>query len=168
MMNSGTMSDRLREAMENKGREDSGTLIGQFASTVRREQSDSGEMKEFVWVNKGEELDMGAPDEQWQQTPGSFKVYGNWNEYAQGQDQDGNMMLPDEDFPYVRNSDGNFTLDESTMDGKSRGEEAAQGLGGQGESQMQDLMEKLGGMRGQGGQPAPGRKMPGGGRIIRY
>jgi hypothetical protein len=32
---------------------------------------------------------------------------------------------------------------------------------------MEDLMEKLGQMRGQGGQPAPGRKMMGGGRIYR-
>ena len=100
-MNAGGMSDRLREAMEQKGREDSGTLMGQFASTVRREQADNGEMKEFVWVNKGEELDFNAPDEVWQQTPGSFKVYGNWNEYAQGQDDEGNMFLADDDFPYI-------------------------------------------------------------------
>lgn len=165
-MNSGGMSDRLREAMEQKGREDSGTLMGQFASTVRREQADDGEMKEFVWVNKGEELDMNAPDDVWQQTPGSFKVYGNWNEYAQGQDDEGNMFLADDDFPYIRNAEGQFVLDESTYEGRSRSDEMGrQELGGQGASPMEDLMEKLGQMRGAGGAPAPGRKMAMGGRI---
>lgn len=168
MMNSGTMSDRLREAMEEKGREENGTLIGQFASTVRREQSDSGEMREFVWVNKGEELDMGAPDDEWQNTPGSFKVYGNWNEYAQGQDQEGNMFLPDEDFPYIKNAEGQYVLDESTYEGRSRSDEMGrQQLGGQGASPMEDLMEKLGQMRGQGGQPAPGRQMGMGGKVYK-
>ena len=168
MMNSGTMSDRLREAMEEKGREENGVLIGQFASTVRREQSDSGEMKEFVWVNKGEELDFDAPDEEWQNTPGSFKVYGNWNEYAQGQDEEGNMFLPDEDFPYIKNSEGQYVLDESTFEGRMRGiETERKAQGGPGESRTGDLMEILNQMRGPGGQPAPGRQMGMGGKIYR-
>ncbi len=167
-MNSGTMSDRLREAMEEKGREESGTLIGQFASTVRREQSDGGEMREFVWVNKGEELNFDAPDEEWQNTPGSFKVYGNWNEYAQGQDEEGNMFLPDEDFPYIKNSEGQYVLDESTFEGRMKGiETERQAQGGPGESRTGDLMEILGQMRGQGGQPAPGRQMGMGGKIYK-
>ena len=145
-MNSGTMSDRLREAMEEKGREENGTLIGQFASTVRREQADSGEMKEFVWVNKGEELDMNAPDEVWQQTPGSFKVYGNWNEYAQGQDQEGNMFLPDDDFPYIKNSEGQYVLDESTFEGlqKMKGIEvgSSSAQGGPGESRTGETSDR--------------------------
>jgi hypothetical protein len=171
MMQNSTMSDMIRQMMEKKKespqQEGGGTLVGQFASTVRMDQMPNGESREFVWVNKNEELDYDAPDQVWEDTPGSFKVYGNWNEYAQGQDEEGNMFIPDEDFPYVRNEEGNFVLDESTLDGQMRGTEAGRNLGGPGASKMEDLMEKLGQMRGPGGQPAPGRKMAMGGKIYR-
>ena len=168
MMNAGSMSDRLREAMEEKGREENGTLMGQFASTIRREQADNGEMKEFVWVNKSEELDFDAPDEEWQHTPGSFKVYGNWNEYAQGQDEEGNMYIFDDDYPYINNSDWQYVIDESTFEGRMKGiETERKAQGGPGESRTGDLMEILNQMRGPGGQPAPGRQMGMGGKIYK-
>ena len=40
-----------------------------------------------------------APDSEWESQPGAIKIYGNWNEYAQGQDADGTMFLPDDQFP---------------------------------------------------------------------
>lgn len=155
------MSDMIRQSMEKKQPQgnESGTLMGQFASTVRREQAPSGEMKEFVWVNKNEELDYNAPDAEWQNTPGSFKVYGNWNEYAQGQDEEGNMLIFDEDYPYVRNAEGQFVLDEATFEGRMKGiETERRAQGGPGESRTGDLMEILSQMRGQGGAPAPGQR----------
>jgi hypothetical protein len=164
------MSDMIRQMMDKKqgGGTDADNMIGQYASTVRQEQAPDGSMREYVWFNKqNEDLDFDSSDEEWSRDENSFKVYGNWNEYAQGQDEEGNMFLPDEDFPIIKNESGEWSLDEKTYDAQDRGYEATKGLGGPGASPMEDLMEKLGQMRGQGGQPAPGRKMMGGGKVIK-
>jgi len=154
MMNNSTMSDMIRQMMEKKqGGDDGFTMMGQYTSTVQQEQGPDGGMREFVMYDDGD--------------GNEIKVYGNWNEYAQGQDEEGNMFLPDEDFPIVKNESGEWSLDEKTYDAQDRGYEATRDLGGPGASPMEDLMEKLGGMRGPGGQPAPGRKMMRGGRIYR-
>ena len=172
-MNNSNMSDMIRQMMEKKkGGQGEGTdatnLIGQYASTVQQEQAPDGSMREYVWLNKNnEDLNMNSSNEEWSRDENSFKVYGNWNEYAQGQDDQGNMFLPDEDFPITKNENGEWSLDESTLDGQDRGYEATKNLGGPGASPMEDLMEKLGGMRGPGGQPAPGRKMMRGGKVYR-
>jgi len=146
MMNSGTMADMLREAMEKKqGGKNSFTMTGQYTSPVQRDGD-----REFVVYESpnGEEV----------------KVYGNWNEYAVSQDEEGRMMIADEDYPIVENAEGEFVLDEETFEGQMKGAEMGQGAeGGPGESKMQDLMEKLSQARGEGGAPAPG--MAKGGKI---
>lgn len=166
----------IRRMMEEKegGQEggqgtDADTMIGQYASTIRQERAPDGSMREYVWLNKrNEDLNFDSSDEEWSRDEGSFKIYGNWNEYAQGQDEEGNMFLPDEDFPIKKGESGEWTLDESTFDGQNRGYEAAKkAQGGPGASRTEDLMEMLGGMRGQGGQPAPGRQMGMGGKIYK-
>ena len=170
-MNNSTMSDKIRQMMKEKENPESGggeafSFAGQFASTVRREQAPDGSMREFVYITEEAEPDVFAPDEVWLDAPGVKKVYGNWNEYAVDQDEEGNMMIADDDFIASRDRGGNFVLDEATMDAKSRGQEVAgEAQGGPGASQMEDLMERLGQMRGQRGAPAPGRKMMGGGKL---
>jgi len=171
-MNSGGMSDMIRQMMEKKqggdGDGDAFSFAGQYASTVRREQAPDGSMREFVWITQEAEPDVSAPDEEWANAPGVKKVYGSWNEYAVSQDDEGNMMIADDDFVAKQDESGNYTLDEKTMDGQDRGREAAdKAQGGPGASKMEDLMEMLGGMRGQGGQPAPGRQMGMGGKIYK-
>ena len=145
------MADMLREAMEKKqGGKNSFTMTGQYTSTVQRDGD-----REFVVYDSpnGEQV----------------KVYGNWNEYAVSQDEEGNMMIADEDYPIVENAEGEFVLDEATLDGQQRGAEMAQNAqGGPGETRAADLMEMLGGARGRGGAPAPGRQMGMGGMIGRY
>ena len=104
-------------------------MMGQYTSPVQQDQNG-----EFVMYDDGSGKQM--------------KVYGNWNEYAQGQDSEGNMFLPDEDFPVIQNDRGEFVLDEVTYDAQNRGYEATRNLGGQGASKMEDLMQRLSDMYG--------------------
>lgn len=138
MMNNGSMSDMLREAMERKeGSKDSFTMTGQYTSTVKTEEGPSGETREFVLYDSpnGEQI----------------KVYGNWNEYAVSQDEEGNMMIADEDYPIVENKDGEYILDEATFEGQMRAEGVGrEAEGGPGASKMEDIMEKLGQMENGG------------------
>jgi len=139
MMNNTSMADQLREAMEKKERsKDSFTMTGQYTSTVMQEEGPSGEMREYVMYE--------SPNGE------SIKVYGNWNEYAVTQDEEGNMMIADEDYPIVENEDGEYVLDEATFEGQMRGIEVErQAQGGPGESRTGDLMEMLSQMRGADG-----------------
>lgn len=154
MMQNSTMSDMIRQMMEKKqGGGDGFTMMGQYTSTVQQEQGPDGGMREFVMYDDGD--------------GNEIKVYGNWNEYAQGQDEEGNMFLPDEDFPIMKNEQGEFVLNErkyeDTMSGvQDRQKAEALGRsaqGGQGASRMEDLMEKL--------ADYGNRKMMGGGKIYR-
>jgi len=150
MMQNSSMADMLREAMEKKqGGKNSFTMTGQYTSPVQRDGD-----REFVMYESpnGEEV----------------KVYGNWNEYAVSQDEEGNMMIADEDYPIVENEEGEFVLDEATFDGQMKAYDVArQAQGGPGESRTEDLMEILSQMRGPGGQPAPGKQMGMGGRMYK-
>ena len=150
MMQDNSMSDMIRKSMEKKeGGKNSFTMTGQYTGPVQRDGD-----REFVMYESpnGEEV----------------KVYGNWNEYAVSQDEEGNMMIGDEDYPIVEDENGDFVLDEATFDGQQKGSEAAnQAQGGPGASRTEDLMEMLGGMRGQGGEPAPGQRFDKGGRVKR-
>lgn len=171
MMQNSQMADMMRQAMEARGGKENGggdalSFAGQYASTVRREQAPDGSMREFVYITQEAEPDVSAPNEVWENAPGVKKVYGSWNEYAISQDEEGNMMVADEDFTAIQDESGNYVLDERTMDGQSRGYEAgSKAQGGPGASKMEDLMEMLGGMRGQGGAPAPGKQYAKGGRF---
>lgn len=154
MMQSSSMADMIRQSMEKKQQTqgEGFTMMGQYTSTVQQEQGPDGGMREFVMYDDG--------------SGNEIKVFGNWNEYAVSQDQEGNMMIADEDYPIVRNQQGEFVLDEATFEGKMKGmdtERRAQG--GPGESRTGDLMEILSQMRGQRGAPAPGRNMAMGGRV---
>lgn len=129
MMNNSNMSDMIRQMMEQKQAGQGGqrvrrdkdmperTILGQDTSTVRREQMPNGETKEYVWIDlNGAGAMYDAPNEEWE-SMGAVKVYGNWNEYAQGQLDDGSMFLPDDEYPIRRDEDGKFVLDESVKEG---------------------------------------------------
>lgn len=145
-MNSGSMADKLREAMEKKkGGQNSFSMAGQYTSTVERDGD-----REFVMYD--------APNGE------QIKVYGNWNEYAVSQDENGGMMIADEDYPIVEDQNGDFVLDEATFEGQSRGNQMGnKAQGGPGASKMDDLMQMLNQSRGAGGAQAPGMKY--GGKI---
>lgn len=131
-------------------------ITGQNTSTVRTEQAPDGSMREYVWFdeqgNEGATFD--APDGDWART-GAIKVYGNWNEYAAGQNEDGSMYLADETFPIVKNEDGSFSLDEASFE---------RAMGGQGASRMEDMMEMNMDAQRRIGGGSPAMSMPMGGQ----
>ena len=110
-------------------------ITGQDTSTVRTEQAPDGSTREYVWYDEqvNESVMGDAPDGDWARS-GAIKVYGNWNEYAGGQTEDGSMYLRDETFPIMENEDGSFSLDERTYEDS---------MGGQGASRMDDMMERM-------------------------
>ena len=110
-------------------------ITGQNTSTVRTEQAPDGSTREFVWFdeqgNEGATFD--APDGDWART-GAIKVYGNWNEYAAGQNEDGSMYLPDEQFPIMQNEDGSYSFDERMYEDS---------MGGPSNTRMEDMQERM-------------------------
>jgi hypothetical protein len=110
-------------------------ISGQNTSTVRTEQAPDGSRREFVWydANENESVMFDAPDGDWARS-GAIKVYGNWNEYAAGQNEDGSMYLPDEQFPIMQNEDGSFSFDERMYEDS---------MGGQGATRAEDMMEMM-------------------------
>ena len=109
-------------------------LVGQYASPVQYEEETS---REFVMYE--------MPD------GSEAKVYGNWNEYAVAQDDQGNDMIADEDYPVTQNEQGEYVMDEAQfehMSARATGDTPEQQMarevqGGPGASPMEDLMEKL-------------------------
>ena len=132
-------------------------ITGQNTSTVRREQGPDGSTREFVWFdaqgNEGATFD--APDGDWART-GAIKVYGNWNEYAAGQNEDGSMYLPDEQFPIMQNEDGAFSFDERMYE---------QSMGGPSNTRMEDMRERMMDAERQGGGPRVMREAMGGNPV---
>jgi hypothetical protein len=128
-----------------------GTVIsGQNTSTVRTEQAPDGSTREYVWYDsKGNESVMyDEPDGAWEAS-GAIKVYGNWNEYAQGQTEKGEMFLPDESFPIMEMENGQFVFDESRYEGEPSGLSKAakmrsESTGGPSNTEIEDLLERLG------------------------
>jgi len=155
MMQDSSMSDMIRQMMDKKksggGSGEGFNMMGQYTSTVKQEQSPDGSVREYVLYDDG--------------NGNEIKVYGNWNEYAQGQDEEGNMFLPDEDFPVMKNENGDYVLDErrfedtmSGVEGRQKAEGMGRNLGGPGASPMEDLMQRL--------SDAPGpRKYNRGGKV---
>jgi hypothetical protein len=140
MMQDSSMSDMIRQMMEQKksggGSGEGFNMMGQYTSTVKQEQAPDGSSREYVLYDDG--------------NGNEIKVYGNWNEYAQGQDEEGNMFLPDEDFPVMKNENGDYVLDErrfedtmSGVEGRQKARGMARNLGGPGASPMEDLMQRL-------------------------
>lgn len=171
-MNDSSMSDMIRQMMQQGKRKDRSKdmpekmFLGQYASTIRQERAPDGSMREYIWLNpENEDNYFDDPDSEWESNPGSIKIYGNWNEYAQGQDENGVMYLPDDQFPYRQLDNGEYVLDEAVKEGtmqdpefneyqegrdagedigmgRSRGSRS-EGLGGPGASPMEDLMQRL-------------------------
>ena len=100
MMNSGGMADMLKAAMQKKkGDKDTFTMTGQYASPVMYDEETSREFVMYESPN-GEEV----------------QVFGNWNEYAVGQDEAGKDMIGDEDYPIRKNENGEFVFDEAKFE----------------------------------------------------
>lgn len=146
--------------MEQGGGKGPETFAGQFASAVM-----SDEKGEYIFLNnRNMDLDVNSPAEEWMSDPNTMKIYGNWNEYAQGQDDQGNMFLPDEDFPIMQDAQGNMLLDERRYEDSNSAFTESQGgrrmaseaTGGPSASPVEDLLERL------GQAPSPTKFMMGG------
>tara|TARA_R100001510_G_scaffold31570_1_gene28203 strand:- start:350 stop:772 length:423 start_codon:yes stop_codon:yes gene_type:complete len=114
MMNSGTMADMIMEAMQKKqGPKDTFNMRGGKASPVMYEEETSREFVMYEAPN-GEEV----------------KIYGSWNEFAVDRNAEGNDLIGDENFPVMRNKDGEYILDmQSYEDQKSESEIIEKGEG---------------------------------------
>ena len=153
MMNSESMADMLRAAMEKRqGGKNSFTMTGQYAGSVERE----GDREYVVYESpNGEQI----------------KVYGNWNEYAVSRDEQGRDMIADEDYPIVQNEEGEYVLDEvrhnENMDTAYEREPVERMAretemeSTQGASKIENLLEKLRDARGPRPRFNEGGKVPG-------
>jgi hypothetical protein len=98
MNNAGTMAEMIEAAMKKKdGPKDSFTMAGQYTGPVQRDGD-----REFVMYE--------SPNGE------MVQVYGNWNEFAVDRDEQGLDLIADEDYPIVRNEDGDYVLDEAAYE----------------------------------------------------
>ena len=74
-------------------------MVGQYADPVESEMGDMGSREYVIYT---------MPD-----FKTKVKVYGNWNEYAAGQNEDGQDLIMDDDYPIVVNDKGEYVLDEA-------------------------------------------------------
>ena len=130
-------------------------MTGQYAGSVMREDGPMGS-REFVMYDSpnGEQI----------------KVYGNWNEYAAGRDEEGRDMIADEDYPIIQNEAGEFILDEArhseNMDTAYEREPVERMAretemeSTQGASKIENLLEKLQDARGPRPRFQEGGAMP--------
>ena len=155
-MNGGSgFADALREMMEKKkGDKDTFTMTGQYASSVKYDNETSREYVMYESPN-GEQV----------------KVYGNWNEYAVSQDEGGQDMIADEDYPIRKNKDGEFVFDEAKFDEMMEGVERNYPVRpdeARPAQRKEERQEEEGGMEEQGSQEQEARKrlmMMLGGRV---
>lgn len=120
-------------------------MTGQYTSTVKQDPDG----REYVIYDspEGEQV----------------KVYGNWNEYAVSQDESGNMMIGDEDYPIMQNENGEYVLNEQKFEDQVSSQEErrgaeqmareAEGESTQGASRIENLLEKLQGAQGPRSMP---------------
>lgn len=136
-MNGYDIEAMLKEAVGRQGQQPKNRgfeLVGQNASPVMYDEETS---REYVMYE--------MPD------GSEAKVYGNWNEYAVGMDDQGRDMIADEDYPVVQNEQGEYVMDEEQFEylsAKASGHTqeqmmAREAQGGPGASSMEDLLEKL-------------------------
>ena len=150
------MAEKLRAMMQKQqGGRSSFTMTGQYAGSVMREDGPMGS-REFVMYDSpnGEQV----------------KVYGNWNEYAAGRDEEGRDMIADEDYPIIQNEAGEFVLDEvrhnENMDTAyerqpvERMARETEMESTQGASKIENLLEKLQDARGPRPRFQEGGAMP--------
>jgi len=101
MNNAGTMAEMIEAAMKKKeGPKDSFSMAGQLAGPVQRDED-----REFVMYE--------APNGE------MIQVYGNWNEFAVDRDEQGLDIIANEDYPIVRNEDGEYILDEAAYEARA-------------------------------------------------
>ena len=113
--------------------QDSGDLMRQLqkmgggGSTYKYEQGGNapqGDKKPFTLIGGDDEIspvmremgEMGSREYVIYTMPDfktKVKVYGNWNEYAGGQNEDGQDLIMDDDYPIVVNDKGEYVLDEA-------------------------------------------------------
>jgi hypothetical protein len=102
MMNSGTMSDMIREMMEQK-QERSGQpefiLPGEEASPIMYE-SETGRTYVIYEDEEG----------------GRNKIFGDWEQFIAGEDDNGNEMIAPEQYPISKDQDGNYVLNEEAFE----------------------------------------------------
>lgn len=113
-------------------KKDSFVMVGQNTSPVMYDEQRS---REFVVYT--------MPDGE------QVEVFGNWNEYAVGEGEEpGSYIIADEDYPIVKNAQGEYELDEMSFELKMGGGDATQQMasqaqGGPSASGVEDLLERL-------------------------
>ena len=140
MNNMGTMAEMIQEAMPKKqGPKDTFNMRGGKASPIMYEEETSREYVMYESPN-GEQV----------------KIYGSWNELAVDRDEEGRDLLADENFPVMRNKDGEYVLDMKAYENsKSEREMMEEG--------MEEETNESGGQAPINNQPAPQQMMYGGG-----
>ena len=126
MNNAGTMASMIEAAMKKKkGPKDSFTMAGQYTGPVQRDGD-----REFVMYE--------APNGE------QIQVYGNWNEFAVDRDEQGLDLIADEDYPIVRNEDGEYVLDEAAYERMGEEMRMRQDMMREEEEQMmqQEMMQR--------------------------
>lgn len=73
-------------------------MVGQYADHVQSEMGPEGSREYVMYLTDDFKT--------------KVKVYGNWNEYAVGQDEQG-QYIADEDYPIIVNERGEYVLDEA-------------------------------------------------------
>lgn len=129
MNNSATMASMIEEAMQKReGGKDRFNMTGQYASPIMYDQESGREFVTYESPN-GEEV----------------KVYGNWSNYIVSKDDQGNDLIADEDFPVMKNKNGEYVLDDEGM--KRNRPQGDQGMMEEAEAmEGQDMMAEAGGM----------------------
>ena len=141
MNNAGTMADMIEAAMKKKkGPKDSFTMTGQYTGPVQRDGD-----RQFVMYEapNGEEI----------------QVYGNWSDFVVDKDEQGLGLIADEDYPIVRNEDGDYILDEAAYE--RMGEEMRMRQ----EMMDKEMMQQEEEQRMMGGGKVKIPKYPGGGMM---
>ena len=89
------------------------------------------------------------------------KVYGGWNELAIDRNEEGNDIIADENFPIMRNKDGEYILDIQSYEDNKSESEVEERAPEEEQPQQQETDS-------QNSEPQPPRMMGNGGSIKRF
>ena len=145
MMNSSTMSDMLRDMMQQRGEkanEPEFVMPGDMASPVMYE-AETG--RAYVIYE----------DEQGNRN----KIFGDWESYIVGSDDMGNDMIAPEEYPISRDDSGDFMLDEQALEQMQAEEMAAEQMAAE-QMAAEQSMEGEGPMMQGGGGEEEGFETP--------
>lgn len=138
MMNSSTMSDMLRDMMQQRGEkanEPEFVMPGDMASPVMYE-AETG--RAYVIYE----------DEQGNRN----KIFGDWESYIVGSDDMGNDMIAPEEYPISRDDSGDFMLDEQALEQMQAEEMAAEQMAAEQMAAEQSMEGEGPMMQGGGGE----------------